>query len=153
MTDESVSHIFIHMVHKITQEVSEPAAFCLIGINERGMVLAKRMSELVEKREHILMPVYTPSTCGMAKEKNALLMTDAVHTGVAALSAVHAVLHEKEFSLVLLGTVADVYNQRRVPLQPSFVGKRIYAPENKRVCVGLREWAEPEVFGQKQTKL
>lgn len=148
MADESVSHIFIHMVHKITEEVSEPEALCLIGINERGLVLAKRMSELVEKREHICMPVYTLSSCGAAKKKHALLMTDAVHTGAEALCAVASVLQEKKFSLVLLGTVADVYNQRRVPIKPSFAGKRIYAPENKRVFVGLREWAEPEEFWQ-----
>jgi len=149
----TVSHIMIHLLHNITDEIRDRDQLLLIGCNDRGYVLAKRMAELMHTKEHIWIPVckMTNISC-FENRKVAVLVTDLMATGKSACAAVYHTTLMHQFSKIFLATLIDVYNQRCLPLRADFVGKRMFVSEKEEITVGLYEMGEEEGVWRKMTK-
>lgn len=140
----TLSHVVIHMAHDITEQITDIDKLCLVGVNQRGYILAKRLAMYLETKVHVPVPVYTCVDYVSTEKTTAVLILDTMATGKTACTAVYKLLSEDVFQQIVLATVVDIYNQRCVPLMPQIVGKRMFVKKDTAVCVRLWELGEED---------
>ena len=151
------------ILKRLTNEVIEKNKGCenlyIVGIHTRGVPLAKRIADYIEKFENESIrvgalditlyrddltyiehqPVIQDSILNFDIEgKHILLVDDVLNTGRTARSALNAILDYGRPASIQFLVIVDRGN-RELPIQADFVGKNLPTAKNESVQVHLQE--------------
>ena len=137
------------------------AAICLIGIQPRGIYLAKRLADMLTANYHISQvqlgslditffrddfrrgdkPLAANATHidFLVEDKNVVFIDDVLYTGRsirAALTAIQSFGRPKHIELL---TLIDRRFSRHLPIQPDYRGRQVDAISNEKVIVNWKE--------------
>ncbi len=160
--DAAEIHKAIHqMCEQILKESEDPDRLLILGIRSKGVVLAKRIAEELERRMNRKFEVGEIEIYGTGedlrrlpstdheisplnlKDRAVVLVDDVIHTGQTVKSALSIIFKSGRPQSVRLAVLID-RGHREVPVKPNYVGKHIPSSERERVRVKLREVEQDE---------
>lgn len=145
--------------HEIIEKNKGAEDVVLVGIKTRGVPMAERLSENIEKIEGVkvavgsvditlyrddlteitFMPEAKPKDIGVfVKDKNVILCDDVLYTGRTARAAIEAVLKQGRPKTIQLAVLID-RGHRELPIRADYVGKNIPTAKNEVVSVMFAE--------------
>lgn len=155
-----ISRSIKRMAHEILENTDSTDKLCLIGIKTRGVPLAKRLSDFIEKIEGVKVPVgildvtlyrddKKPSEAEVAAVTESLidfditgrevvLTDDVIYTGRTARAALEALIKYGRPQKIKLAAIVD-RGHRELPIRPDFVGKNVPTSRNEIIKVSLEE--------------
>jgi pyrimidine operon attenuation protein / uracil phosphoribosyltransferase len=154
-----ITRALTRISHEILESNRGPDDLVLLGIPTRGVLLAKRIGDLVTEfsgsvvsvgsldvtmyrddlsRNPTRAPALTVVPPAGIDGKTVVLVDDVLYSGRtirAALDALNAIGRPKT---VRLATLVD-RGHRELPIRPDFVGKNLPSAQNERINVHLHE--------------
>ena len=162
MTESEVARSLARITHEMIERDHGTGDIVLLGIKRRGLPLARRIAENIEKFEGVSVPVGfidvtlyrddltevsdIPSAgdtfipCDL-NGKCCILVDDVIFTGRTARAAIEAVFSHGRPAKIQLAVLVD-RGHRELPIRPDFVGKNLPTARNELVAVQV-----PEVDG------
>lgn len=159
MDEAAVERSLARITHEISERNHGVEAVCLLGVKRRGVPLAQRLADNMERFEGVRVPVGsiditlyrddltetqelpTAADCDIpcdVRKCHVIIVDDVVHTGRTARAAMEAVFkHGRPRSLQLAALVDR--GHRELPIRPDFVGKNIPTAKSERVFVMIAE--------------
>ncbi len=150
-------------MERLAYEIMEKHGDCedvqIIGIERRGVNLAKRLQDILQNRLGRSLPLgtldinlYRDDWTSMESSPKVgpsrinadvngaciLLVDDVIYTGRTIRSAMEAIMDYGRPSRVELLVLVD-RGRRELPMQPDYVGRRLNTAANERVDVLLKE--------------
>ena len=147
------------IAHEIIEKNDSVDDICLVGIKTRGVPLAKRISERINKIENKQIPVGTlditlyrddlsPGSASDAivssshipfdvSGKNIILVDDVIYTGRTVRAALDAIMSYGRPSKIQLAVFVD-RGHRELPIRPDYVGKNIPTSRSEIVKVNIK---------------
>jgi pyrimidine operon attenuation protein / uracil phosphoribosyltransferase len=150
-------------IHRLCQQLIENhqdfANSVIIGLQPRGVILAKRMHQILEsivaktipfgvldatffrddfRRREPLQP-NTTNIPILLEGKNVILIDDVISTARMVRAAMDAMLHHGRPDKLELCVLVDRIYNRDLPIQPNYVGMRVNTLDSQKVQV---EWQE-----------
>ncbi|MBQ9861451.1 MAG: bifunctional pyr operon transcriptional regulator/uracil phosphoribosyltransferase PyrR [Clostridia bacterium] len=162
MDESAVKRTLIRMAHEIVEKNAGCDTLCLIGIQRRGVPLAKRLAENIRSFSDIPIEVGTlditlyrddlegfpidPVVNGTKidfsiKDKTVVLVDDVIYTGRTVRAALDAVMKHERPERIQLAVLID-RGHRELPIRGDFVGKNLPTSRKEVVAVFV-----PEVDG------
>ncbi|UCD16117.1 MAG: bifunctional pyr operon transcriptional regulator/uracil phosphoribosyltransferase PyrR [Candidatus Omnitrophota bacterium] len=153
---DDIRRILYRLTHQILEKNPSPQALTLIGIQTRGVYLAKRIQQIIEEIERIKVPLgilditlyrddlTTIGTNPIVKEtrigfdlneKVVILIDDVLFTGRTVRAALDEIMDFGRPKKVELLVLVD-RGYRELPIRADFVGKNI--PTSNRELVEVR---------------
>ena len=148
------------LVRAVAQSEKDQPSLALVGLRSRGVPLARRLAERLEKEWRCEpIPVGTlditlyrddlhqrrpwPVMRGTAipfaiDDRRIMLVDDVIFTGRTAHAAIAALCALGRPSAVRIALLVD-RGHREFPIQPDYVGQVVTAPADQRVNVHLQE--------------
>lgn len=162
MDEAEIREAIRQMSEQILEEREDPDRLLILGIRTKGVFLAKRIAEEIERRQNRkievgeieiygsgddlrrLSPSEDPEPLPLnLKDRAVILVDDVIHTGMTVKSALSIIFKAGRPKSVRLAVLVD-RGHREVPVKPNFVGKHIPSSERERVRVKLREVEQDE---------
>ena len=152
----------MRLAHEIIEKNKGVDDLVLIGIKSRGVPLAHRLSEKIEKIEGKRLPVgqlditlyrddlspksYEPDVKGLEVDfvidgKIVILVDDVIYTGRTVRAAMDAIIDFGRPSAIQLAVLVD-RGHRELPIRPDYVGKNVPTSSKEIVKVKLEEMDE-----------
>ncbi len=159
MDEETLSRTLIRISHQITEKNHGCDDIVIIGIKTRGIPIAKRIAENIEKFENKSVSVgmlditlYRDDLTKINSDpvvnktetpidivnKNVILVDDVLYTGRTARAAMEAVIAIGRPASIQLAVLID-RGHRELPIRADFVGKNIPTSKSEVVSVRLSE--------------
>ena len=159
MTGDDVTRTITRLAHQILEKNSGTQDLCLIGIKTRGVPLAERLAEAINRIEGTTVPVGTlditlyrddlsklnidpvinqTNVSFSVEEKTVVLVDDVIFTGRTARCALDAVMDLGRPARIQLCVLID-RGHSELPIRPNFVGKSIPTSLNEVVMVNFPE--------------
>ena len=159
MNEDDISRAIIRISHEIIEKNHGTDNLCLIGIKTRGIPLAYRIAENIEKidnkaievgelditlyRDDLTMiaknPILNDTKIPFSVEgKTVVLVDDVIFTGRTARAALDAVMTAGRPSKIQLAVLVD-RGHSELPIKATYVGKNIPTSLNEVVSVHLAE--------------
>lgn len=157
MDEEEIRQAIHQIGGQISEETAEPDRLLILGIRSKGVVLAQRIAEELEKRwsrkiEVGEIEIYGPGedlrrlSTGDSdseaplhvKDRAVILVDDVIHTGRTVKSALSIIFKSGRPQSVRLAVLID-RGHREIPVKPNYVGRNMPSSEKERVRVKLRE--------------
>jgi pyrimidine operon attenuation protein/uracil phosphoribosyltransferase len=161
MSDSEIERTLVRLAHEIVEKNNGAQDLGLVGIRRRGVPLAQRLAQLIQRieKEKIPVPVGTlditlyrddlstvgPKPVVQKTEigfpitgKNIILVDDVLYTGRTARAAMDALFRQGRPKKVQLCVLID-RGHRELPLEASFVGRKVQTTEQEIIKVQLRE--------------
>lgn len=156
MDEAAINRALTRIAHEIIEANKGAKDLVLIGIETRGVPLAKVLSDKIRMIENSLVPVERinitfyrddlekkfdqPFTEAHAitsniNGKGVILVDDVIFTGRTVRAAMDALMDIGRPSFIKLATLID-RGHRELPIRPDFVGKNI--PTSKKEIVQVR---------------
>jgi pyrimidine operon attenuation protein / uracil phosphoribosyltransferase len=151
------------IAHEIVERHADPGRIALVGVHTRGVPLARRLADLIERfagsrpafgtvdialyRDDVgvggprrpSMPVVGDTQLDFAvSERAVVLVDDVLYTGRTVRAAIDAVMDYGRPPLVQLAVLID-RGHRELPIRPDYVGKNLPTSPAERVAVRLTE--------------
>jgi pyrimidine operon attenuation protein / uracil phosphoribosyltransferase len=151
------------IAHEIVERHADPGRIALVGVHTRGVPLARRLADLIERfagarpafgtvdialyRDDVgvggprrpAMPVVGDTALDFAvSERAVILVDDVLYTGRTVRAAIDAVMDYGRPPLVQLAVLVD-RGHRELPIRPDYVGKNLPTSPAERVAVLLAE--------------
>ncbi|GLB46866.1 bifunctional protein PyrR [Philodulcilactobacillus myokoensis] len=149
---------------RITYEIIEKNKgvnnLVIIGIKTRGVFLAKRIANRLEKLENVKIPVasidvtnyrddiehdkQSPKKVSVTNDnisvekKNVILVDDVLYTGRTVRAALSAILELGRPRTIHLAVLVD-RGHRELPIRADFVGKNIPSSQSEKIRVLMKE--------------
>ncbi len=164
MTGSEIDRTLVHLAHEIVEKTSDLSSLALIGIRRRGVPLAQRLAHKIQQISSLEIPVgmldiqfyrddlskldskpvVRPSQLSFAiTGKDVMLVDDVLYTGRTTRAALDALFDHGRPSRVRLCVLID-RGHRELPIEASFVGKRVATRYTESIEVKLRETDEVE---------
>ena len=164
MSASEIERTLVRLVHEIIEKNNGAADLGIVGIRRRGVFLAQRLGEMIQRIEKTPVPVGTLdislyrddlSTVGpkpVVQEtdigfpitgKNIVLADDVLYTGRTTRAALDALFRQGRPSRVQLCVLID-RGHRELPIEATFVGRKVQTTENEIIEVKLREIDDTE---------
>ncbi len=164
MTGSEINRTLVHLAHEIVDKTERLESLALIGIRRRGVPLAERLAKKIHQLSSSQVPVGTldiqlyrddlsamdskpivhPSQIGFpVNEKDVILVDDVLYTGRTTRAALEALFDHGRPRRVRLCVLID-RGHRELPIEASFVGKRVTTTRAESIEVKLRETDEVE---------
>lgn len=159
MSASEIERTLVRLVHEIIEKSNGAADLGLVGIRRRGVFLAQRLGEMIQRIEKIPVPVGTLdislyrddlSTVGPQPVvqkgeigfpiagKSIILADDVLYTGRTARAAMDALFRQGRPRQVQLCVLID-RGHRELPIEATFVGRNVQTTLKEIIEVKLRE--------------
>ncbi|HMM48546.1 MAG TPA: bifunctional pyr operon transcriptional regulator/uracil phosphoribosyltransferase PyrR [Miltoncostaeaceae bacterium] len=158
---DQVRRTVARIAHEIVERHADPTTLALVGIHTRGVPLAARLAELIERfagarpalgtvdialyRDDIgfnargALPVVGDTDLEFdVTERSVVLVDDVLFTGRTIRAAVDAVFDYGRPRMVQLAVLVD-RGHRELPIRADYVGKNLPTARSERVRVRLSE--------------
>ena len=159
MSASEIERTLVRLAHEIIERNDGVANLALVGIRRRGVTLAQRLAHMIERIEKTPVPVgmlditlYRDDLSTLGPKpvvqkteinfpvtgKNVVLVDDVLYTGRTTRAAMDALFREGRPSKVQLCALID-RGHRELPIEASFVGRKVQTTGNEIIEVKLRE--------------
>ncbi len=159
MDQAAVERALVRIAHQIVEKDKTTEGLCLVGIRTRGVPLAERLAENLQRIEGTAVPVgelditlYRDDLSTVAESpvvhgtrldfdvtgRTVVLCDDVIYTGRTARAAMDAVMALGRPARIQLFALID-RGHRELPIRPDFVGKNIPTSHGEVVSVRLAE--------------
>lgn len=159
MDDTAISRAIARITHEIIERNSGVDGVCLLGVKTRGIPLAKRLYDNIERFEgkrveHGYLDITrfrddlsekdkesVSSECDIPcdlKDKTVIIVDDVLYTGRTARAAMESVFRYARPKAVQLAVLVD-RGHRELPIRPDYVGKNVPTAKNEEIAVLLTE--------------
>ena len=159
LESEDIERILRRMAHEVVENNRGLEGLVLVGIQRRGVYLARRLRDRISQFEDVRVPcgelditlyrddltllhdqpvVHSTSIPGDLRGKHLVLVDDVIYTGRTVRSALDALMDLGRPATVRLGVLID-RGHRELPIQPDFVGKNLPTSKSEVVEVRLEE--------------
>jgi pyrimidine operon attenuation protein / uracil phosphoribosyltransferase len=159
LTDEKIGQIIARIAHEILEKHQTAGGFILVGIYTRGVYLAERLAQAIQKITNIEVPVgrlditfYRDDIAGMPghpvvkstdipfdiNEKDIVIIDDVLFTGRTIRAALDALMDYGRPRRIMLAVLID-RGHRELPIRADIVGKNLPTMRGESVRVHLAE--------------
>ena len=159
MSASEIERTLVRLAHEIVEKNNGSEGLALVGIERRGVPLARRLAKLlaaIEKKsidvgtldihfyrddlsKRDARPVVTPGALGFdVNGRDVVLVDDVLYTGRTARAALDALMDYGRPKRVQLLALID-RGHRELPIEASFVGRTVQTTEREMVEVQLDE--------------
>ena len=164
MSPSEIERTLVRLAHEINERNNGVKDLALVGIRRRGVPLAQRLAKLLQRIEHKEIPVGTLdislyrddlTTLGPKAvvnkgevgitviDKVIVLVDDVLYTGRTTRAAMEALFVHGRPRLVQLCVLID-RGHRELPVEATFVGRKIQTSDNEIIEVQLKETDDAE---------
>jgi pyrimidine operon attenuation protein / uracil phosphoribosyltransferase len=163
MSASEIERTLVRLVHEIIEKNDGARDLGLVGIRSRGVFLAQRIGKMIERIEKVAVPVgtlditsYRDDLSPLAKPvvqktdigfpitgKNIVLVDDVLYTGRTTRAAMDALFSQGRPKRVQLCVLID-RGHRELPIEATFVGRRLETTHREMIELLLREVDESE---------
>lgn len=159
MDEQGVRRALRRVAHEIIENNRGVEGLTLVGIQRRGVVLARMLREMIEEVEGVRLPmgvlditfyrddlssltehpvVNTTDLPFQVENARIIMVDDVLYTGRTARAAMDAICDMGRPALIQLAVMVD-RGHRELPIRPDFVGKNIPTAHGEVVSVRLEE--------------
>lgn len=159
MDEAALSRALMRITHEILERNNGTDKLCLVGIRTRGVPLAKRIAENVEKIEGISLPVGSlditlhrddiknvsnaPIVSGSdipfsVEGQRVILVDDVLYTGRTVRAAIEAIFKLGRPDAIRLAVMVD-RGHRELPIRADHVGKNVPTSRSELISVRVKE--------------
>jgi len=159
LSGSEIERTLVRLAHEIVEKNNGVSNLGLVGIMRRGVPLAQRLAKILGRIEKTEVPVGTLditlyrddlSTIGIRPEvkkskmefniqdKDIVLVDDVLYTGRTARAALDALFDHGRPRRIQLCVLID-RGHRELPIEASFVGRKIQTTRNEIIEVRLQE--------------
>jgi len=164
MSASEIERTLVRLAHEIIEKNNGAVDLGIVGIKRRGVFLAQRLGEMIQRIEKSPVPVGTLdislyrddlSTVGPkpvvqkndigfpVAGKNIVLADDVLYTGRTIRAALDALFSQGRPKRVQLCVLID-RGHRELPIEATFVGRKVQTTDREIIEVKLRELDEAE---------
>lgn len=171
LDEKAISRSLTRLAHEIIEKNKGIEDVVLIGILTRGVPIAKRVAEKIEKIEgtsvevgEIDISLYRDDLTTISDQpviaskdinveingKHVVLLDDVIYTGRTVRAAMDALMDLGRPKTIQLGVLID-RGHRELPIRPDYVGKNVPTSRTEIVKVKLSEMDEIDevsIYGQ-----
>lgn len=155
----AVNRAIVRIAHEIIEKNETVDNMCIVGIESRGVPIANRLVEAINKIENkqvivgkLDISLYRDDL-DIGKEnlamqsaelnfpitgKNIILTDDVIYTGRTARAALDAILSKGRASKIQLAALVD-RGHRELPIRADYVGKNVPTSKNEIIKVRFSE--------------
>jgi pyrimidine operon attenuation protein / uracil phosphoribosyltransferase len=158
MSASEIERTLVRLVHEIIEKNDGAKNLGLVGIERRGVFLARRMAQMITRIEKTPIPVGTLDTTSYRDDlpplpkpvvqkneigfsvtgKNIVLVDDVLYTGRTTRAAMDALFRHGRPKRVQLCVLID-RGHRELPIDAAFVGRRVETTDEETIELLLRE--------------
>jgi len=159
MSESEIERTLVRLAHEIMEKNNGAADLGLVGIRKRGVPLAQRLAQFIERIEKIPVPVGTLDVTAHRDDlglrepkqpvqkadigfdvtgKNIVLVDDVLYTGRTTRAAMDALFRQGRPKKVQLCVLID-RGHRELPIEATFVGRKAQTTHQELIKVQLRE--------------
>jgi pyrimidine operon attenuation protein/uracil phosphoribosyltransferase len=159
MDADEIRRAVTRIAHEIIEKNKGAERLAIIGIQSRGVPLARRLSELVEQIEGAAVPVgslnvalyrddyatrLAPTSVGKTEidfdvtDRKIVLVDEVLFTGRTIRSALDAIMDMGRPADIQLAVLVD-RGHRELPIRADYVGKNLPTSRREHVHVHLKE--------------
>ena len=159
LDQEAIRRALLRLAHEILEKNKGTENLCLIGIRNRGAILAERLKECIKQIENDTVSVgilditlYRDDLTLVSTKpvihqtlidfditgKNVVLVDDVLYTGRTIRAALDALIDFGRPASIQLAVLID-RGHRELPIRADYVGKNIPTSNNQNVQVRLKE--------------
>jgi len=158
LTQDDIRRAMTRISHEILEQNRASSDLVLVGLQTRGVHLARRLAENIERIEgfkpvvgtldprlwrddpdvassHPLLPSDIPNG---VDGKPVVIVDDVLYTGRTIRAAMEALLDFGRASRIQLAVLVD-RGHRELPIRPDFIGKNVPTARGERVQVRITE--------------
>ena len=160
MDEAAMTRAIKRIAHEIIERNKGTENLMLIGIQRRGVPLAKRIGELIMQEEDVTLPVGTlditfyrddlsllaehPQVKGTdipanVNGMNVVMVDDVLYTGRTARSAMDAIMDMGRANTIQLAVLID-RGHRELPIRADYVGKNVPTSRQEMIKVSVTEY-------------
>ena len=164
MDSDHVRRAVMRIAHEILEKNKGTQALCIVGIRNRGAILADRIKEAIQSIEKVEVPVgilditlYRDDLTMIASQpvvhetlidfdiggKNLVLVDDVLFSGRTIRAALDALIDFGRPASIQLAVLID-RGHRELPIRADYVGKNVPTAIEQDVKVVLRESDEQD---------
>lgn len=164
MSATEIERTLVRLAHEIIEKNNGAADLGLVGVRRRGVPLAQRLAGIIQRIEKTPVPVGTLditlyrddlSTLGSkpvvqkteigfdVAGKNIILVDDVLYTGRTTRAAMEALIRQGRPKRVQLLVLID-RGHRELPIEATFVGRKVQTTAHEIIEVNLHEVDESE---------
>ena len=159
MSASEIERTLVRLAHEIIEKNNGAEGLGLVGIKRRGVPIAERLAVLIsgiEKRPidkgvldisfyrddlstHDVRPIVSPGDLGFdVNDRNVILVDDVLYTGRTIRAALDALFSHGRPRRVQLLVLID-RGHRELPIEASFIGRKVQTSSREIIEVKLRE--------------
>lgn len=163
MSSSEIERTLVRLVHEIIEKNDGAQDLVLIGIRRRGVFLAQRIGQMIERIEKTQVPVgtlditfYRDDLSPLAKPvvqkadigaaitgKKVVIVDDVLYTGRTTRAAMDALFRQGRPRQVQLCVLID-RGHRELPIDATFVGRRVQTTPQEMIELHLRDVDDSE---------
>lgn len=164
MSASEIERTLVRLAHEIIEKNNGAQDLGLVGVRRRGVFLAQRLAQMIERIEKTPValgtldislyrddltqlgpkPVVQKGDLGFSVTgKNVILVDDVLYTGRTARAAMDALFDYGRPRQVQLCVLID-RGHRELPIEATFVGRKLQTTPQEVIEVHLREQDEAE---------
>jgi pyrimidine operon attenuation protein / uracil phosphoribosyltransferase len=163
MAQSEIDRTLVRLVHEIIEKNDGAKDLGLVGIRRRGVYLAQRIGQMISRIEKTPVPVgtlditsYRDDLSPLAKPvvhkteigfsitgKKIVLVDDVLYTGRTTRAAMDALFRQGRPKQVQLCVLID-RGHRELPIDATYVGRRVQTSDQESIELLLREVDENE---------
>ncbi len=159
MTREDIRRSLARIAHEIIERNRRLESVVLVGMRTRGVPLAQRLAENIERFEGVKLPVgaldisFYRDDLSLGErqariqgtdipvdilDRSVVLVDDVLYTGRSTRAAMDAVIDLGRPQAIQLAVLID-RGHRELPIHPDYVGKNIPSARDEEIQVRLNE--------------
>jgi len=159
MSASEIERTLVRLVHEIIEKNNGAEDLGIVGVRRRGVFLAQRLGGMIQRIEKTPVPVGTldislyrddlstvgPKPVVQKSEigfpitgKNIVLVDDVLYTGRTTRAALDALFDQGRPKQVQLCVLID-RGHRELPIEATFIGRRVQTTQEEIIEVKLRE--------------